>query len=198
MSYHIFNNFAELLKGDIAAKIGQGIFSKYLMNRECNCSIPSKVNIKCVYKDKCRSKYLIYEVQYSMWDSVHIGNTQQTFKKIMNGHFSDLVHLSKNGKKYDSFAAHFGHNFNSTTSCTDICNYITLKVVNQLNPIGAIKKYMKPNCNLFVEELFTILKKLRNKRVTIINKNSEIYGACRHKKTFHQFCISTDDTVFNG
>ena len=44
MSYHRFNNLAELLNGDLAAKIGRGIFSKDLMDRECNCSLPSKVN----------------------------------------------------------------------------------------------------------------------------------------------------------
>ena len=32
MSYHIFNNLAELLNGDLAGKIGQGIFSKDLMD----------------------------------------------------------------------------------------------------------------------------------------------------------------------
>ena len=50
MSYHIYNNLAELLNGDLAAKIGWGIFSKELMDRECNCSLPSKVNGKCVYE----------------------------------------------------------------------------------------------------------------------------------------------------
>ena len=43
-----------------------------------------------------------------MCDAIYIGNTQQTFKKIMDGHFSDLQSLLKNGKKkLDSFAAHF-------------------------------------------------------------------------------------------
>ena len=50
MSYHRFNNLAELLNRDLAAKIGQGIFSKDLMDRECNCSLLSKVNRKCVYE----------------------------------------------------------------------------------------------------------------------------------------------------
>ena len=36
----------ELLNGDLAAKTGRGIFSKDLMDRECNCSIPYKVNRK--------------------------------------------------------------------------------------------------------------------------------------------------------
>ena len=38
----------------------------------------------------------------------------------------------------------------------------------------------------------------RDKRVTVMNKNSEIYGACRHKTTFCQFFLRTDDPVFNG
>ena len=33
MSYHRYNNLAELLNGDLAAKIGRGIFSKDLMDR---------------------------------------------------------------------------------------------------------------------------------------------------------------------
>ena len=54
-----------------------------------------------------------------MFDAIDIGNTQQTFKKRMDGHFSDLLCLLKNGQKSDSFAAHFKQHFNTTTSCTD-------------------------------------------------------------------------------
>ena len=72
------------------------------------------------------------------------------------------------------------------------------KVVKQLNPIGAMKTFTKTNCNLCMQERLFILKKLRNKRVTVMNKNLNIYGACRHKTTFHQFFLSTDDPVFNG
>ena len=97
MSYHRFNNLAELLNLDLAAKIGRGIFSKDLMDRECNCSLPSKVNGKCVYEGKCRSKCIIYQVECSMCDAIYIGNTQQTFKKIMDGHFYNLLRLLKNG-----------------------------------------------------------------------------------------------------
>ena len=61
---------------------------------------------------------------------------------------------------------------------------MTFKVVKQINPIGAMKKFTKPNCNLCMEERFTILKNICDKRVIIMNKNSEIYGAYRHKTTF--------------
>ena len=59
-----------------------------------------------------------------------------------------------------------------------------------------MKTFTKPNCNLFTEERLTILKKLRDKCVTVMNKNSEIYGAFRHKTTSYQFSLSTDDPVF--
>ena len=49
--------------------------------RYLNCSLPSKVNGKCVYKVKCLSRCIIYEVKCSMCEAIYIGNTQQTFKK---------------------------------------------------------------------------------------------------------------------
>ena len=55
-----------------------------------------------------------------MRDASYIGNTQQTFKKRMDGHFSDLLRLLKNGQKSDSFADHFKQHFNTTTSRTDL------------------------------------------------------------------------------
>ena len=97
ISYHRVNNLAEILNRYLAAKIGQGIFSKELMDRKCNCSLPSKVNGKCVYEGTFRSWCIIYGVKRSMCDAIYIGNTQKTFKKRMNGHFSDLQRLLKNG-----------------------------------------------------------------------------------------------------
>ena len=78
MSYHRFNNLTKIINGDLVTKTGRGIFSKDLMDRECNCSLPSKVNGKCVYEGKCMSKYIIYQVEFSMRDAIYIGNTQQT------------------------------------------------------------------------------------------------------------------------
>ena len=133
-----------------------------------------------------------------MCDAIYIGNTNQAFKKIMDGRFSYLKRLLQNRQKSDSFASHFVQHFNNTTSRMDLRKCMMFKLINQLNPIGAMKTFTKPNYNLCVQECLTILKKLRYKRVTFMNKNSEIYGACHHKTTFHQFCLSTDDLFFNG
>ena len=132
-----------------------------------------------------------------MCDAIYIGNNQKTFKKIMDSHLSNLLRILKNVQKSDSFAAHFEQHCDTTMSRTYLRKYMMFKVVKQLNPIGAMKTFTKPNCNLCMEERLTIFKNLREKRVTVINKNLEIYGAWRHKTTFHQFFLSTDDPVFN-
>ena len=41
---------------------------------------------------------LVYEVKCYMFDTIYIGNTQQTFGKRMCGHFSDILRLLKNEK----------------------------------------------------------------------------------------------------
>ena len=75
---------------------------------------------------------------------------------------------------------------------------MTFKVVKQLNPIGTMQTFTKPNFNLCMQKRLTILKTLHGKRVTVMNKNPEIYGACPHKTTFHRFCLSTDDPILTG
>ena len=95
-----------------------------------------------------------------MCDAIYIGNIQQTLKKIMDGRFYSLLHLLNNRHKSYSFAAHFEHHFNTTTSCTYLRNYTTFKVVKHLKSIDAMKVFTKPNCNLCMEERVTILKKL--------------------------------------
>ena len=90
----------------------------------------------------------------------------------MDGHFSDLQRLLKNGQKSDSFSAHFVQHFNNTTSRTDLRKCMTFKVIKQLNHIGAIRTFTKPNCNLCMQERLMILKKIRDKRDIVMNNNS--------------------------
>ena len=82
-----------------------------------------------------------------MCDAIYIGNTQQTFKKRMDVHFSDLLHLLKNGQKSDSFAAHLEHSSNSTMSRTELRKYMTFKVEKRLNLIGAMETFTKTIAN---------------------------------------------------
>ena len=151
MSYHRFNNLGELLNGYLATKIGQGILSFDLMDKEYNYSLPSKVNGKCVYEGQLWKKCLLHQVKCSAFDAIYIGNNQQKFKKRMDGNFSNLLYLLKSGQKPDSFTAHYGHHFKNTTSNTDLCKCMLFKVVKQLNPNVAMIFFTKYNCNLYME-----------------------------------------------
>ena len=57
----------------------------------------------------------------------------------MNGHFSDVWHILKNGQKSDSFDSHYGQHRKYTMSHTDLCKCTTFKVVKQLNLIEEMK-----------------------------------------------------------
>ena len=133
-----------------------------------------------------------------MCDAVYIGNTQHTLKEIMGGRFFDILCLLKSRQKSDSFAANFEQKFNATISCTYLHKYIMFEIVKKLNPIDAMKTFMKPNCSLFMGELLTILKILCDKCVMVMNNNLEMYRACRNKTTFYLFFLSTDDTILKG
>ena len=61
MYFHIFNNLSEFLNKYLTAKIRRVILTYDLMDRECNCSHPYKVNGKCVYEVKYRKKCLIFK-----------------------------------------------------------------------------------------------------------------------------------------
>ena len=61
--------------------------------------------------------------------------------------------------------------------------------------IGEMESFTKPNCNLFIAECLTIIKKLCDKRFTLMNKNFDIYRDCQYKKTPHWFLLSTDEPV---
>ena len=77
-------------------------------------------------------------------------------------------------------------NFDSIhVNYTDLTKCMTFKVVNQINLIGSMDFITGTDYSLCMEECTMILKKLYDKCATLMNKNSEIYGAYQHKPTFH-------------
>ena len=95
-----------------------------------------------------------------MCDAIYIGKKQQTIKKIMDGHLSNLLRLLKNGQKSYSFSTHFEHHFNAIMLCTDLYNYMTFKLLKKINQIGAMETFTKTNCNICMEVGLTILNNI--------------------------------------
>ena len=92
--------------------------------------------------------------------------------------------------KSDSFDNLFWQQFKSNTSDTYLRKCMAFKVVKHINPLGSMKSFTKNNCNLCIEECLTILKKLCDKRATLMNNNLDIDGAYWHKTTFYWFLLN--------
>ena len=63
------------------------------------------------------------------------------------------------------------------------------------NPAWCNKHIYKTLLQFMYGGTFNDPKNLHGKRVTVVNKNSDIYKACRIKTNFCQFCLSTYDTM---
>ena len=187
MSYHCFMNLRELLHGDLSKKINTGIKSKDFENKPCNCSTNSTSEGTCMYNGMCRQYCIMYKVTCKLCNAVYIGNTQQSFKEQINGHFSDVQNLIMNGTVSDSFAKHFAKHFDSKPSCKTLHDNMEFKIVSKLNPIGVMKTFTLRNCSLCMNECLTILKWMWKKPKLMINTCFKIYGACRHRMKFHRF-----------
>ena len=89
----------------------------------------------------------------SMCDDIYTCNTHHKFKKVMDGHLSNLLRILKNEQKLDSFAAHFEQHFKSTKSLTELHKFMAPKSLNQLNLIGAMENFTKANSNILMEDV---------------------------------------------
>ena len=96
--YYRLIHLAVMFDGDLTVKIGWGVHSHDLMEIERNCLGPYKVNSKFLYEGTIYRNCLIYKVNFTLCGTIHIVNTQQMFKKIMNNHFSNVQRFLKNRK----------------------------------------------------------------------------------------------------
>ena len=205
MSYHRFTNFREHLQGDLTTKLNEGIDSEDFQTLQCNC----RNKKKCIYGGRCRSSIVVYQATCSMTGKKYIGNTQQHVKTRLQQHVQDVRRLVKLGEKSDSFAEHFASLIPGDPAekkKKKIAEEVKfeVKILWKGNPISCVKTFGTKKCKLCSKERIEILKATRKDQKSIINKNNEIYGACRHKPRFHKFCrqtakakASTDESVLD-
>ena len=135
---------------------------------------------------------------------VYIGNTQQKLKTQMTQHFGEVKDLIKLGKSSDTFAYHFAQHIDPTLHTTinvpKIRGMVKMEVLWQGDPISCMKSFGTNACSLCMRERVEILNQHRKDPNSLINSNTEIYGACRHKTRFHRYHMdnsthtySTDD-----
>ena len=93
------------------------------------------------------------------------------------------------GKHSDSFADHFSTHLrkkHTTISAADVKPLLDIDIIKQLDPITASKRFGFDDCSLCMNERVEIIERMFKLGVRrLVNKNMEIYGACRHKAKFH-------------
>ena len=98
------------------------------------------------------------------------------------------------GTNSDTFASHFSKHLLDTNSDPTPKNQrvmMKFEIMDELEPISAMKSFKKLECKLCMKERLAILK-ASFEGDKIMNSRLEIYGGCRHKKKFHNFLTSTD------
>jgi hypothetical protein len=203
MAYHRFPNVRELLQGDLNAKLNESIRSLDFEVLSCNCRDKNDQGI-CKYKSKCRTPIVVYKATCSVTKMAYIGNTQQHPKKRMQQHNQDVRKLVISGIKSDSFANHFCRFVPKPKSATDkikVQSFVRydFEILWKGNPLSTVKTFGTRACKLCVQERLQILKAVSAKgKKYSINTCNEIYGACRHKPTFHRYAkqhtASTDES----
>ena len=189
MSYHRFANLRETFQGDLTAKLIHNIGSLDFADLPCNC----RNKAACQYGGKCRSSIVVYQATCLATGKRYIGNTQQHVKKRIQQHVQDAKKLAIMGKKSDSFADHFAQLLPPTMDRKEMTKHVKVKVelLWKGNPLSCVKTFGTKGCKLCAHERLEILKLVRFEPEKAINKNNEVYGACRHKPRFHKFCRLT-------
>ena len=98
-----------------------------------------------------------------MCNKIYLGNTQTNVEKQMSFHFNHVrVLLTK--KKSDSFASHFATHFCPTDlpqppKSKDIREITSIKIIDKVKPVTAMKSFDCPHCQLCMKERLLIVKK---------------------------------------
>ena len=214
MSYHRFTNLRETIQGDLSGKIMDGIESEAFKNLGCNCQ--GNKTGKCNYNNICRNKLVVYEVTCLNTGKVYIGQTQQFFKKRMEGHLQDVKNLLCHQVKSDSYAKHIAPHLmmfspkplpekasenqmkQHQVQCKKLHNVhrlnISSRILWQGKSISTVKTFRTKHCTLCNQERLHIFNRSLVDPEKLINSCTEIFGACRHKTQFHRYVKAVPST----
>ena len=147
---------------------------------------------------------VIYQVECLVTGKFYIGNTQQSVKDRMKGHFHDVQMLiAKMKMRSDSYAKQFAVQFTDLAegevpSLAQQREKILITILWQGNPISMSKTFGARKCVLCNKERLEIFKCSIEKPDSLINICDKIYGAYRHNPMFHRYVNqppSTDDST---
>ena len=105
---------------------------------------------------------------------------------------NNAVKIYNDNIKSDSFANYFIKHLQHLNNCTikakNIKHLLNVSVISKLNPISISKKLGTDDCQLCMRKRIEITRGwLRGKKSILITKNTEIFGAYRHKVLFYVY-----------
>ena len=106
----------------------------------------------CACNEECRQKCVICEAECKLCKKAYIGNTQQTYKSWMDGHFQDVTKTIIHGIKSDSFAFHFVQHFDSKPYPALLREMIDCKILWKGNGFQLVKTFGSSTCKLCMKE----------------------------------------------
>ena len=123
-------------------------------------------------------------------------------------HFTKTSNLVRVGNTADSFARHFAlvsqiENKNKKKFANkDVREMMRMSILWYGNPISCNKSFGKWNCRLCMKERLIILEEMRKGKAAgtrhLINSASELYGACRHRPSFHRYSVTQPTSTDEG
>ena len=109
MSHKRFRNLKEMLLADCTSKVMENVkyFDKGQVKpykKMCNCSKSTFVGGECAFKEKCRTRDIIYSVVFTPTKMKYLGKTTNTLKhRVFTEHVTDLVKFWTLRKLHDQY-----------------------------------------------------------------------------------------------
>ena len=110
MLHHRFPNLSKLFYGDLSGEIKKDICSlDYTHEKTCNFSknIDNEPEVTCAIGGKCSTNFVTYKAMCRETGKYYIRSARITYKKRMEGHFTNVRKLVKFGTISDSFSQYF-------------------------------------------------------------------------------------------
>ena len=140
----------------------------------------------------------VYESLYRMYTGPFLKTNDTTFCWRVSINYNKRkkakkLKAKKDSLRSDTFAKHFQSHFPKDATPQQIRSNVELSILWEGDPLSCVKTFQQAKCRLCTNERLHILYGSFNKKVNLMNRRSEIYGACCHKPKFHRF-LSTDDS----
>ena len=165
--------------------------SRDCKQRLCNYTAINKGNEgNCACNGEFQKTHVVCGAKFNICRKAHAGYAQQTLKKRMQNHLSNVMKLANKSQPSNSFAEHFvNHIICEPFKDKHVRDIIEVKVSREYDPIFSSKKFGHNDCVLCMSKLIEIVARMLKYPNEVINKHTEICGSYHRNSRFA--CVPT-------